>query len=448
MKCLGSVAKFMPALIFVCCSFDFWLISLVLASADERKPNVIFILVDDMGYGDLGCYGATDIRTPNIDRLGREGVKLTDHYSNGPVCTPTRAAFITGRYQQRVGLEWAINRQQKDPGLPASEISVARMLKDNGYATGMFGKWHLGYKPEFGPNAHGFDEFFGILSGNIDHYSHREVNGEPDLYENTRPVEKSGYSTDLITGRAVDFINRHSAHPFFLYVPYNSVHWPFQPPDTPSDIRNSETWVRGTRQDYARMLERIDDGVGQMLQALERRGLVKDTFVIFTDDNGGDRLSRNAPLFHRKATLWEGGIRVPCLLRWPGQIPAGQVSSQASITMDLTTTILAATSTKPPPRRMLDGMNLLPILKGGKPEVERTLFWRISRDERKQKAVRKGNWKYIRDGDRELLFDLKTDVGERQELYYQHQEVASELRVLLEQWEKEMDRTPPLFSVK
>ncbi len=447
MKRYRNLTKFMAALISVCCSIAFCLTNRPMATAAERKPNVIFILVDDMGYGDLGCYGAADIRTPNIDRLAREGVKLTDHYSNGPVCTPTRAAFLTGRYQQRVGLEWAIYPGQKHPGLPTSETSVARMLKDNGYATGIFGKWHLGYKPEFGPNAHGFDEFFGILSGNIDHYSHREVNGEPDLYENTKPVERSGYSTDLITERAVSFINRHATHPFFLYVPYNSVHWPFQPPDAPGDVRTSETWHKGTRGDYARMLERIDDGVGLMLEALERHGLVRDTFVIFTDDNGGDRLSRNSPFFHRKATLWEGGIRVPCLMRWPGQIPAGKVSSQASITMDLTATILSATVTKSPPR-VLDGINLLPILKGETPEVERTFFWRIFRDERKQKAVRKGDWKYIRDGDRELLFDLKKDLSERQELYYQYQEVASELRGLLEQWEKEMDRTPPLFSVK
>jgi arylsulfatase A-like enzyme len=196
------------------------------------------------------------------------------------------------------------------------------------------------------------------------------------------------------------------------------------------------------------MLERIDDGVGLMLEALERHGLARETLIVFTDDNGGDRLSHNAPLFHRKATLWEGGIRVPCLLRWPGQIPAGRVSGQASITMDLTATILAATGTEPPAGRELDGMDLLPILKGEKPEKERTFFWRIFRDERKQKAVRKGDWKYIRDGDRELLFNLKEDMGERHELYYRHQEVAAELRGLLEQWEKDMDRTPPMFSVK
>jgi arylsulfatase A-like enzyme len=439
--------KFLPVLVWFGC-LALCLASRPAVAASERKPNIIFILVDDMGYGDLGCYGASDIRTPNIDRLAQEGVKLTDHYSNGPVCTPTRAAFITGRYQQRVGLEWAIFPGQKEPGLPVSETSIARMLKDNGYATGIFGKWHLGYKPEFGPNAHGFDEFFGILSGNIDHYSHREINGEPDLYENTRPVEQSGYSTDLITSRAVNFIHRHAAHPFFLYVPCNSVHWPFQPPGAPSDIRTRETWHQGTRQDYARMLERIDDGVGLMLEALERHGLARETLIVFTDDNGGDRLSHNAPLFHRKATLWEGGIRVPCLLRWPGQIPAGRVSGQASITMDLTATILAATGTEPPAGRELDGMDLLPILKGEKPEKERTFFWRIFRDERKQKAVRKGDWKYIRDGDRELLFNLKEDMGERHELYYRHQEVAAELRGLLEQWEKDMDRTPPMFSVK
>ena len=207
------------------------------------KPNVVFILIDDMGYADIGSYGVKDIRTPHLDRLAREGVRLTNAYSNGPNCTPTRAALMTGRYQQRVGLEWAILVNQKEPGLPASETSIARMLKGNGYSTAMFGKWHLGYKPEFGPVAHGFDEFFGFLSGNIDYYAHRERNGEPDLYEGTRAVEKSGYMTDLITERSVGFIEKQQARqPFFLYVAYNAVHAPFQTPDNPTDIRTNAIW--------------------------------------------------------------------------------------------------------------------------------------------------------------------------------------------------------------
>jgi arylsulfatase A len=419
------------------------------AAAQTQKPNIVFILADDMGYGDIGSYGVKDIRTPHLDRLAREGVRLTDFYANGPVCTPTRAAFITGRWQQRVGLEWAtVPALHADAGLPVSETSIARMLKGSGYATAMFGKWHLGYKPEFGPLAHGFDEFFGILSGNVDMNSHRYRTGQSDLWEGTQAVERKGYLTDLIADRAVDFIGRNTSKPFFLYVPFNAVHWPFQPPGNPEDVRNEQTWYDGTRADYAKMLEGMDTAIGRILAALDKGGLARNTLVIFTNDNGGERLSRNAPLFHHKATLWEGGIRVPCLLRWPEALPAGKTSSQAAITMDLTATILAATNTQPPAGRALDGMNLLPILQGRQPNTERTFFWRINRDDRKQKAVRKGKWKYLRDGTIEVLFDLEADIGERNDVSYSNQAVQAELRARLAEWEKEVDRVPPLFVVR
>src|SRR4051812_37290722 len=228
----------------------------------SRDPSIVLIVLDDMGYGDLGCFGCTDIRTPHIDRLARQGVRLTNFYANGPVCTPTRAALMSGRYQQRVGLEWAISPGQKEPGLPVEESTLARALKKDGYATALFGKWHLGYRREFGPLAHGFDEFFGLLSADIDHYSHREITGEPDLYEGDRPVERKGYMTDLITERAVAFVEKSASGPFFLEIAYSAVHWPFQPPDSPEDVRDSKTWYKGTRRDYGRMLERADEGVG------------------------------------------------------------------------------------------------------------------------------------------------------------------------------------------
>jgi arylsulfatase A-like enzyme len=235
---------------------------------------------------------------------------LTDFYANGPVCTPTRAALMSGRYQQRVGLEWAISPGQRELGLAVEDSTLARVLKRDGYATALFGKWHLGYRREFGPLAHGFDEFFGLLSADIDHYSHREINGEPDLYEGDRPVERKGYMTDLITERAVAFVEKHTGEPFFLEVAYNAVHWPFQPPDRPDDVRDIKTWYKGTRRDYAQMLERVDDGVGAILGALEKRGLTDRTLVILTNDNGGEQLSRGTPLRGNKGILLEGGIRV------------------------------------------------------------------------------------------------------------------------------------------
>jgi arylsulfatase A-like enzyme len=416
-------------------------------AAAPRRPNVVLIMTDDMGYADLGCYGCKDIRTPNLDRLAKEGTRLTNFYSAGPVCTPTRAALMTGRWQQRVGLEWAIFPGKKEPGLPAWETSLARMLRDAGYRTGMFGKWHLGYRKEYAPNAHGFEEFCGLLSGNIDYYTKRENNGELDWYENTTLKEEKRYSTDVITDRAVAFIDRHHKGPFLLYVPYNGVHWPFQPPDRPSDVRDKKTWAQGTRKDYAAMLERVDQGVGKVLAALVRHRIADSTLVIFTNDNGGERLSDNGPLFHHKATVWEGGVRVPCILRWPGHVPAEKVSAQPGISMDLTATAMAACKVSPPRGRPLDGIDLLTVLQGDR-VVERTFFWRINRPERRQWAVRQGDWKYVRDGGIEMLFDLGADPGERKDLAYHHPDRVKQLRDKLAGWEKEMAKHKPAHVVK
>jgi arylsulfatase A-like enzyme len=380
--------------------------------------------------------------------MAREGVRFVESYSNGPVCTPTRAALLTGRYQQRVGLEWAIVPAQKDAGLPTSELTLPRMLREDGYRTAIFGKWHLGQKPEFGPNAHGFEEFFGILGGNVDMYTHQNINGTLDLYENTELVRREGYLTDLITARAEKYIEKaESDKPFFLYVPYNSAHWPFQPPGRP-DARTRETWMHGSRADYIKMVENIDDGVGRVLAALDRRKLAGNTLVVFTNDNGGERFSRNEPFFHHKATLWEGGIRVPTLMRWPGRIPAGGVSRQPMITMDITASVLAATGTRPPAGRNMEGIDLTPIVSGRKPEAERTFFWRIDRADRKQKAVRRKNFKYIRDGAIEMLMDIAKDPAERHDIAPQHPELLTELRQTLERWERDVDRDAPAMVVR
>ena len=301
----------------------------------------------------MAAYGATDIRTPNIDSLARDGVRFTDFYA-AQTCSPTRAALISGGYHQRVRIDEPI----KNPGTPGSDVglvatgrSLPQLLKNNGYATGLVGKWHLGYAPQFRPTAHGFDYFFGFLSGGIDYYQHTSLNGKPDLYENDSPVQVSGYMTDLITERSVRFIEAHAQQPFFLEVAYNAAHWPFQVPDKPSTAVDNARFLQpmdeptATRQEYVAMLERADRGVGEILATLRKRGLERDTLVIFTNDNGGEWLSRNAPLFHRKESLWEGGIRVPLLVRWPGKIPSKQVSRQVGIVMDLTATILAATGT-------------------------------------------------------------------------------------------------------
>jgi arylsulfatase A-like enzyme len=420
-----------------------------LPAQTTRPPNVVLILMDDLGYGDLGSYGAPDVRTPNIDRLAREGVRLTNAYANGAVCTPTRTALITGRYQQRFRLEWALGATPGDLelGLPATGTSLPALLKANGYATGLVGKWHLGWKPEFGPLTHGFDEFYGFLSGAHDYYTRNTADGPPDLYDNTTPVEPTGYLTDEITRRGVSFITRHADGPFFLEVAYNAVHWPFEPPDRPptdATVRPlrqmPDDSVPATRQDYVRMLERADQGVGQILAELERRGLSNNTLVIFTNDNGGEWLSRNAPLYHRKGTLWEGGIRVPLILRWPARLPAAKTSAQVAITFDLTASILAATRTPLPEGYHPDGIDLLPALRGDSPTIERRLFWRINRPNRRQHAVRSGRWKLLVDGGQYLLFDLSDDVGERSDLAARHPDIVVALKGALAVWERDVNQ--------
>jgi arylsulfatase A-like enzyme len=440
---MNSLTRHLLALLSLCLAC-----SALTPAQGVRKPNVIFILVDDMGYADLSSYGSKDIRTPNIDRLAKEGVKLTQAYSNGPVCTPTRAALMTGRYQQRVGLEWAIPAGVKDPGLPVEETSLARMLKNNGYATALIGKWHLGYKPEFSPNAHGFDEYFGIPSGNVDMYSHQEINGTHSLYEQDKETFVEGYLTEHFAKRSVEFVKRQKNNPFFLYLAFNAVHWPFQQPNRPDTVRTRETWLTGTRTDYIAMMHSVDIAVGQVLDTLDQQGIAKDTLVIFTSDNGGERLSDMGPYFNTKGTLWEGGIHVPGLARWPASLPKGKVSNQVAITMDWTATILAAAGVKP--ERQLDGINLLPMLQNKQPEQERTLCWRIDRAGFRQQAIRSGKWKLVTQPTSVdvLLFDLERDPGERRNLFYEHQDKVKELRTKLVEWDKEMNQSNPRFIVK
>jgi arylsulfatase A-like enzyme len=415
--------------------------------ANAQRPNVVLIITDDVGYGDFGSYGAPDIKTPNIDGLARDGIRLTDFYANGATCSPTRTGLISGRYQQRFGLEEPLGARgaiDAERGLPSSGRSLPQLLKNNGYATALVGKWHLGWKSEFSPGAHGFDYFFGFKSGFIDYYQHTPGADSPlkaDLFENDRPVEVAGYMTDLITERSIRFIEQNARQPFFIDVAYNAAHWPYQRPDQPSTARDKGRHLgpfdnpTSTRADYVAMLERADQGVGQILGALDRLGLRQNTIVIFTNDNGGEWLSRNTPLFHHKGSVWEGGIRVPAIVRWPGRIPPGGVAGQVGITMDLTASILAATRTPVPADARLEGIDLFPVLEGRVPTIERTLFWRVIG----QKAVRVGDWKLLYDGGRAMLFNLRADLGERNDLMREQPEIARRLAPLIEAWQKDVD---------
>lgn len=400
----------------------------VAQGAPARRPNVLFILADDLGYGDLSCYGRPDYQTPVLDRLARQGLKFTDNYAAAPVCTPTRCAYITGRYPQRlpVGLEEPLSASSpRDVGLPPDHPTIASLLNANGYETFLVGKWHLGWKPEFGPNRHGFTEFFGSLSGAVDFFTHKAADmpggvaaegGGADLWQNLTPVERAGYMTDLLSDKAVEIIARPHAKPFFLSLHYTAPHSPW---DGPADGATDHTAhgpgpmaEGGSLKTYAAMVKSMDAGIGRVVKALERAKLDRDTLVIFTSDNGGERYSFNWPFSFQKMYLYEGGTRVPAIVRWPGVIPPGRVTDQAAITMDWTATILAVTATAADPAFPLDGENLMPVCIGQRAPHDRSLFWRITGFD----AARVGRWKYLKDRTGEHLFDVVSDPGEKADL--------------------------------
>jgi N-acetylgalactosamine-6-sulfatase len=433
---------------------------------DAKKPNIIFILADDMGYGDVACYGRQDIRTPAIDRLAREGVRFTQSYASAPECTPTRAAFLTGRYPQRFGgLECAIGtgnvgryddairlRQTHDLGLSANEPSIARLLKEAGYATGLAGKWHLGYEDKFSPTRHGFDHAFYCLGGGMDYFHHTEQTGEHVLRLNGEPVRREGYFTDLVTDEAVAFIRQHQAHPFFLYVPYTAPHAPFQGPKDrrPQPLpEDAPAWdqAKAPPATYVAMNERMDEGIARILDALEGVGVAANTLVIFASDNGGTRSGRNAPFSGFKGSTFEGGIRVPAVARWPGRIPPGTVSEQACVTMDFTASIARIAGARLPAGSAFDGVDILQWVERRQPPQPRTLFWRLRRGGQTRSAVREGGLKYIveRQGSetRERLFDLEKDPAEQDDLCAARPADLARLRAALARWETEVRPVQP-----
>jgi arylsulfatase A-like enzyme len=424
----------------------------------QAGPNLLLIVADDLGYGDLSSYGARDISTPNLDRLAREGVRMTDFYAAAPVCTPTRAALMTGRYHQRLMFDRPFGtKEHADHGLKPTGRSLPQLLKAAGYATALIGKWHLGFRPEFHPNRHGFDYFWGFLAGYVDWYTHVRGDGQPDLWENTSAATHSGYLDDELSRRAALFMAENSRRRFFLEVSLGAPHWPWQSPHTASvAVRKNDSMFQtpadpnpATRAEYAEIVRAMDRSVGRLLETLDRLSLTHNTLVVFISDNGGEWLSRNDPFFHRKDTLWEGGIRVPAILRWPAALPAGRVSSQVGITMDLTATLVAAAGANLPMGAQLDGANLVPLLEGDTAEQSRTLFWRNLPPTHAQRAVRAGDFKLLLDGTLQLLFNVRSDPGERTDLAARDPARVKALKALLEEWESEMDEearkqgTPP-----
>jgi arylsulfatase A-like enzyme len=428
-----------------------------LGTQSKQRPNFVLIMADDLGYGDIGCYGCKDIRTPAIDSLSEEGVRFTAFYSNAPECTPTRTALLTGRYQQRVGgLECALGignvgryddairlQQTHDLGLPVEETSIARMLKDAGYATAISGKWHLGYEPKFFPLRHGFDSWFGPVGGATDYFHHVEYTGQLALYKNDKPVQREGYLTDLITDEAVGVIQRSRSKPYFLYVSYTAPHTPYQGPNDkkPEPVPEAD-YNKGSRETYAAMVERMDQGIGRILKSLDDAGLQDNTLVIFMSDNGANQIGNNSPFSGFKGNLFEGGIRVPCIVKWPGVLAKGTVSGQPCMTMDFSCSIVRIAGTKSPVGHAFDGIDILQVVEKNEPVQKRTLFWRARRGQWTRKAVRDGSLKYIRlqNGDdvKEYLFDLESDPAEKHNLLNMQPDNVRKLKTLLQNWEQEV----------
>jgi arylsulfatase A-like enzyme len=403
------------------------------------RPNIIVIVADDLGYGDLGCQGGRDIPTPNIDSLARNGVRFSNGYVSCPVCSPTRAGLMTGRYQQRFGHEFnpgAPAQAGAEFGLPLTERTLADFLQAAGYVTGMVGKWHLGLKPQFHPLKRGFSEYFGFLHG-----AHSYINAKADpqnlILRGAEPVDEKEYLTEAFTREALAFLERHHQGPFFLYLTYNAVHAPLQAPE--KYLSRFSQITDPKRRTYAAMLSAMDDGVGAVLKKLRDSGAEDNTLIFFISDNGGptqNNGSSNAPLRGNKAQLWEGGIRVPFLIQWKQRLAAGLVYDQPVIALDILPTALAAAGIATPKTPPLDGVNLLPFVTGkSKRPPHEALYWRFGTNS----AIRLGDYKLLKLGARPLqLFDLQADVGERHDLAPQKPEVVKALAAKLKAWDAQL----------
>lgn len=460
-KRLNMSRKIMLPFLFSCLIGTFWLPPCV---AVERS-NILLILADDLGYGDLGCYGRDDIQTPVLDQLAKQGVRFTDHYANGPECTPTRVALLTGRYQQWVGgLECAIGtgnvgryddairlREQRELGLPTDQQTIVRLMKEAGYRTAITGKWHLGYEPKFAPHLHGFDHTLYCIGGGMDYFHYLDNVAGYNLFQDGNPIRREGYFTDLLTDEAIGFLDeqRGDETPFFLYVPYTCPHFPFQGPEDaqPNPLPlDSPLWIQNEAppETYISMIEHMDARIGDLLAALDRNGLRQSTVVIFASDNGGSKSARNAPFSGHKGSTYEGGIRVPAMVRWPGVIPEGIESDQPCITFDFTASIARIAGVQADRDRPWDGMDILAHVANRKPNVTRTLFWRKPRGDSVWMGLREGTMKLVieKQADRQsaALFDLSKDPAEKNDLGPRQPQELDRLIDLYQTWESRVRR--------
>jgi arylsulfatase A-like enzyme len=395
------------------------------ADPPAKPPNVVFILADDLGYADVSCYGRPDLSTPSIDRIAKRGLRFLQAYANSAVCSATRTALITGRYQYRLrlGLEEPL-ADNPDVGLPPEHPTLPSLLKKVGYSTTLVGKWHLGALPKFGPLKSGYDHFYGIRGGAVDYFSHAFGPDEEDLWDDDVRIHQVGYLTGLLGDRAVEVVNERakSGQPFFVSLHFNAPHWPWEAPGDEAESKRLRKAGRGALADYdggsqktyQRMIEEMDRQIGRVLRALDANGLTENTIIIFSSDNGGERFADTWPFTGKKTELLEGGLRIPALISWPARIPRGRTTDQVSISMDWMPTLLAAAGTEPDPSYPLDGINLLPTLTQNAPPLPRKLFWRYKANA--QRAARDGDYKFLKILDNTFLFNVVEDPLERANL--------------------------------
>ncbi len=428
----------------------------------QKRPNIIFIVADDLGFADLGCYGGRDAQfgpvSPVLDRLAAGGLKFSQGYSNAPVCSPTRFALMTARYQYRLrgALDEPINSKSKGNtslGLPPSHPTLPSLLRSSGYRTALVGKWHLGYPPAFSPLASGYEEFFGPMSGGVDYFSHHSNAGHHDLFMGEEESFEDGYLTDLLSQRAVDYVRRMTQAqpggaapaPFFLSLHYTAPHWPWETRDdraVSEQVKGHLFHLHGGNiHTYQRMIHHMDEGIGWLVDALREAKALDNTLIVFTSDNGGERFSDNWPLVGGKMDLTEGGIRVPWIAHWPARIAPGGVSAQHCLTMDWSATLLEIGGGAPDPDYPLDGVSLLPVLGNPSACFSRPMFWRMNH--RGQRALREGDWKYLRVDGNDYLFNLAQDERERANQGLHQGAQLDAMRSAWEAWNATMPPIPP-----
>jgi arylsulfatase A len=407
----------------------------------DLKPNIVVILADDLGYGDLGCYGNEFNESPAIDNLASKGMRFTDFHSNGPVCSPTRAALLSGRYQQKAGIEGVVHAvKYRHTGINQETVTLAEYLGREGYRTGIVGKWHLGYDTAFSPLNFGFDYFKGYVSGNVDYHSHLDGTGIHDWYIQKEEYREQGYTTDLISSAAIEFIEKNKDEAFFLYVAHEAPHFPFQDRNdeavrTEGGAISNLGELTNVKDTYRNMTRAMDEGIGQLLQCLVKHNLSENTLIFFLSDNGAMHVGSNHPLRGYKGSLWEGGHRIPAIAYWEGVIEAG-FNHDLLMTMDMVPTILALTGKKKTDPYAFDGIDFSDQLFGEGPDLpSRTVFWRY----RNGKSARKKEWKLLMEGENIYLFNLALDPEEKNNLINSERAIADSLIRELDQWEDEIN---------